>query len=364
MPLQNPHPARWSWKTAIAWIGFNQLDNMEFELILDMGHLGISRNDQILKSRAAAAELAERVSDGRLMPFFRATDDAFPLMDQNFLNGSCAGSRRLAAVLCSLLETDSAAHPIEHAIFDGLEFKRSDILGLWPQTSTSQTQSPPPPDKPGGENFSPRPSGSGARGSGRVIGFAGTFSEPDWEIYQHARELPLVQAIALSCNIWNEKHQDPDHYNLGQNWRCEQEYIKRLNIAKLRLGDIIDSRPSIVQTSPDFKLINLVKFRQFGEALGWTFPDLFPRTQDTVAPVPEPVALPTPDADEKDFILWAAAEKKKHGQWPPTDTEKTGARMGWRQWATTNGVDRETVSGWVKVYGLSNPVGAPKKSVK
>ena len=86
--------------------------------------------------------------------------------------------------------------------------------------------------------------------------------------------------------------------------------------------------------------------------------------RDGSVPESEPAAASTPGTNEKGFILWATAEKKKHGQWPPTDTEKTGARMGWRQWATTNGICRETVGEWVKVHGLSNPVGAPKKSVK
>ena len=64
-------------------------------------------------------------------------------------------------------------------------------------------------------------------------------------------------------------------------------------------------------------------------------------------------------ATETGFIAWAKAEKEKHGRWPPTDTDKIG-RQGWRQWASTNGGDREIVGAWVKSHGFNNPKGAPK----
>ena len=77
------------------------------------------------------------------------------------------------------------------------------------------------------------------------------------------------------------------------------------------------------------------------------------QSNNSIPPVPEL-------APEMAFVIWATAEKKEHGHWPPTDTEKTGQRLGWRQWASTNGVDRDTVKGWVESYGFSNQVGRPK----
>ncbi|MEI8397419.1 MAG: hypothetical protein WCF85_22090, partial [Rhodospirillaceae bacterium] len=76
MPLKNLHPARWPWETAIAWIAFDLIDELNFwPRHPDYpARVGLTRQQVDTRCAAAAEELAAAIADGRLVPRWRAAE--------------------------------------------------------------------------------------------------------------------------------------------------------------------------------------------------------------------------------------------------------------------------------------------------
>ena len=158
MPLKRPHPTRWSWQTAAAWIGFDLRDEMQFRpWRADFpDQIGLSRNEVELRCHAAADDIAEHIANGRLTAYWRYSPDGWELEDRrkHFLKDL----DQLSTVLKDGL---GGRYDREGIPIDDLEFDRAQVLSIWemPPPATATVSKAPPPITPlrGGRAYAMRP---------------------------------------------------------------------------------------------------------------------------------------------------------------------------------------------------------------
>lgn len=138
MPLKTPQPARWPWKTTVAWVGFDLLDEMAFNPFNPdfPGRVGMTLGNCIIRCRVAIDEISRDVAEKRVTAYWKkpSTSEQSIIKRRILLDNEHHLSRSMKEIIDSRLARFS--YPL-----DWLEFDRSEVLSNWPPSSGTGSHS-------------------------------------------------------------------------------------------------------------------------------------------------------------------------------------------------------------------------------
>lgn len=160
----------------------------------------------------------------------------------------------------------------------------------------------------------------------------------DWDKWSQILTCELWQAVALSLEI------EPDAMP-GVNFRpinggpfddCPAEFRRRLEIADNHVQSGALGRPAYAGNRTR-EIVKLSELATWAQSRGWSLPDaLLDKSARTRR-------RPKTAAARLAYEAHVAEFRAEHGRDPPLQTTKEGI-LGDREWATQNGISRDTVT--------------------